>query len=387
MTWPAAEVPAPPPDDDVRVLHGRPLRPGARLEQTPRISDDIWPLSAAILQVHVSAVRLNFLAVPARYRPPAKQLIYAMLSGRLPDGEQRRSISTVKSVFTEFRRFLAWLDSQNPAGRRPGLAGVTIADLVAYQRHLTAAGMPPRGRAFAQASIGYLWRYRHALPPAEQLGFDPRPLASLRAGRAREPENSTERIPEAVLGPLLAWSIRFTTDFAPDILACCRQGHTDRETRAGFRGQVTAAEAQQLLAERAPRGQPLPGRGGKVNTLALAKTLGCSRHVLTGLAGQIDQAAAAAGITPWTCHDRPVTGRLDGQPWINGIATHPRSPGSLDALTRLLQAACYVIIAFLSGMRDSEKRAELRLMQHSAGPDNWRFRSSAAHFRNEFLIV
>jgi hypothetical protein len=34
-------------------------------------------------------------------------------------------------------------------------------------------------------------------------------------------------------------------------------------------------------------------------------------------------------------------------------------------ISRLLQTACYVVIAYLSGMRDSEKRAELHLMQHS----------------------
>jgi len=386
VTWPAAAQPALLPDDDVHVLRGRPLRPGSRLEQTPRISDDIWPLSPAILQVHVSAVRLNFLAVPARYRPAAKQLIYAMLSGRLPDGELRRSISTVKSVFTEFRRFLAWLDAQDPAARRPGLASVTVADLAGYQRHLVAAGMPPRGRAFAQASIGYLWRYRHALPPAEQLQFDPRLLASLHIPRARDPENSTERIPEAVLGPMLAWSIRFTTDFAPDVLACCRQWHTDRQTRAGFRGQVTAAEARQLLAGRAARGQPLPGRGGKVNILALAKTLGCSRYVLAGLAREIDQAAAAAGITPWACYERPVTGLLDGQPWISGVATHPRNLGSLDMLTRLLQAACYVIIAFLSGMRDSEIKHLRRgclTVSRDAGRRPYRWKITSLAFKGE----
>jgi hypothetical protein len=35
-------------------------------------------------------------------------------------------------------------------------------------------------------------------------------------------------------------------------------------------------------------------------------------------------------------------------------------------LATLLQVAAYLTIAFLSGMRDSEKRAELRLMQHWA---------------------
>ena len=355
MTAAAAALPQLRPDRDVYVLHGRPLRPGTLLERTPKMSDDIWPLNAAILQLHVASWQLNFLGIPAQYRPVAKQLAYAMLSGPLPAGEQRRSISTVKSVFTEFRRFLAWLDHEDTSAQRPPrLASVTAADIASYQRHLIATGLPQRGRAFAQSAIGYFWRYRHALDPADQLQFDPRHDATLHQPRPRDPENSTERIPEAVLGPLLAWSIRFTTDFAPDVLACCRQWHADRASRAGFRGPVTAAQARQLLASRAAQGPALPGRNGKVNILALARELGCSRSVLSRLASEIDQAAAAAGITAWACYQLPVTGHLDGNPWIPGIATHPRSPGSLDELARLLQTACYVIIAFLSGMRDSE---------------------------------
>ncbi len=386
MTWPAAAAPQLLPDAEVRVLHGRPLRPGVLLEQTPEMRDDVWRLNAAVLQVHVPSWRLNFLTIPAQYRPAAKKLIYAMLSGRLPDGEQRRSISTIKSVFTELRRFLAWLDSENTAARRPGLASITAADLASYQRHLIAAGLPQRGRAFAQSSIGYLWRYRHALPAPDQLLFDPRLDASLHQLQPKSPENSTDRIPEAVLGPLLAWSMRFTTEFAPDVLACCRQWRADRANRAGFRGQVTAAQARQLLADRAARRQPLPGRNGKVNILALAKTLGCSRHVLMDLASEVDQAAAAAGVTPWACYPLPVTGRLDGEPWISGIATHHFSPGSLDQLARLLQAACYVIIAFLSGMRDSEVkhlRRECLAVSRDADRRPYRWKITSVAFKGE----
>jgi integrase len=189
-----------------------------------------------------------------------------------------------------------------------------------------------------------------------------------------------------VLGPLLAWSIRFTTDFAPDVLACCRQWHAGRASRAGFRGQVTAAQARQLLASRATRRQPLPGRNGKVNILALAKELGCSRHVLMDLASEVGHAAATAGVTPWACYPLPVTRRLDSEPWIPGIATHPRSPGSLDELARLLQTACYVIIAFLSGMRDSEvKHLRRRCLAVSRDADGrpYRWRITSVAFKGE----
>ena len=371
--------------EDIYVLHGRPLRPGVQLEATPRFSDDVWPLTAAILQLHVSSWRLNFAVIPAQYQLIAKRLIYAMLSGRLPDGERRRSISTIKSVFTDLRRFLCWLDSQDlPADGKPGLAAITVADLAAYQRHLIANGLPPQSMAFAQ--IGYLWRYRHALPPAEQLQFDPRMLDGLRPPRLRDPENSTERIPEAVLGPLLAWSLSFTRDFAPDVLACCAQWHKNRSGAARSRPRTTRSQVRAFLADHAARGQPLPGRGGKVNILELARIIGCSRRLLQHMASDIEAAAAIAGVTEWACYTLPVTGRLDGQPWVTGIATHPRCPDSLDELARLLQTACYVVIAFLSGMRDSEvkhiRRGCLTVSRDASGrPYRWKITSLA--FKNE----
>ena len=91
-----------------------------------------------------------------------------------------------------------------------------------------------------------------------------------------------------------------------------------------------------------------------MNAFFLAKMLGCSRKVLAQLAPEVGQAVAAVGLTDWTTYELAITGRLDGQPWIPGIAVHGSDPDDLATLSRLLQAACYVIIAFLSGMRDSE---------------------------------
>ena len=55
MTWLQAAAQELPADEEIYVLHGRPLRPGAQLGQTARLTDDIWPLNAAILQLHVLA--------------------------------------------------------------------------------------------------------------------------------------------------------------------------------------------------------------------------------------------------------------------------------------------------------------------------------------------
>src|ERR1035438_9705656 len=68
----------------------------------------------------------------------------------------------------------------------------------------------------------------------------------------------------------------------------------------------------------------------------------------------IDEAAAIAGTAPQTVSDHPVRGRLDGRPWIAVILADHIERDSLAALARLLQDACYLVLAFLSGARDSE---------------------------------
>lgn len=48
-----------------------------------------------------------------------------------------------------------------------------------------------------------------------------------------------------------------------------------------------------------------------------------------------------------------IEGRLHGRPWIEGIVHQHSSSGYLQ-LQRMLHISCYIVIAFLSGMRDAE---------------------------------
>jgi hypothetical protein len=56
--------------------------------------------------------------------------------------------------------------------------------------------------------------------------------------------------------------------------------------------------------------------------MALAKTLGCARHILTGLASEIGQAAEAGGITLWSCYPLPIKGQL-GRSAVDSPASPP----------------------------------------------------------------
>ncbi|RRQ79166.1 hypothetical protein CQW44_34925 [Streptomyces griseofuscus] len=77
------------PGDEVFVLHDRPLRDGAAVGETSQFGDDVWRLQPAIHKSSGRNLILNFNRFPVRFRPVAKQLAYAMLSGPLPQGEKR----------------------------------------------------------------------------------------------------------------------------------------------------------------------------------------------------------------------------------------------------------------------------------------------------------
>lgn len=373
---------------NVAVLHERRLRPGTVIEETSRFADEIWRLEPAILQQHQCALALDFTTLPVRWRPVVKELCLATLSGPLPPGETRLSIDSTYRLFTELKRFFAWLDTRTPAPGRPlipTLAELTGADLEDFQRHLLAVLANPSARYSTRRAVRFLWRYRHNLD-CDGLSFDPRHVDGWGEvdGRGRA-ENATDRIPEAVLGPMVAWSVRFIDDFAPDILAVDQHRRILRDpARLGRPGVGTGAAAalRRLLDEHLAQRRPLPGHRGRPNMHHLAATLGCHSKTLARYRPEIDAAAAVVGISAHSTFDVPITGRLDGQPWIDAIATDHRIDQGLATLARLLQTACYVLVAYLSGMRDSEikhlRRDCVRVERDADGrPYRWRVQSLA----------
>ena len=387
MTSPHPLAPTAHPLDTVFVLHARPLRAGAVLEDTARFVDDTWRLAPAIRQQQRSSLILPFTDIPARYKTVAKELCYAMLSGDLPPGETRSGIDSIHRVLRELKVFLAWLHGRVPAAggpTGPALADLTGTDLLDYQRHLMAT-CPSLGlRDVRRAAVRRLWRYRTRLS-GDPLPFDPRHLDGW--GETQQPptgENATDRIPEQVHGPLLAWALRFVDNFAGDILAAeqqRRRRNTGRPATTGSYGSAGRA-LRDLLDEHLTHRRPLPGHRGKVNLNFLAGTLGCSRRLLSFSRAEIDAVAAVTGVSSHANYDIPIRGYLDDQPWLDGIHSQLNGENALPRLSRMLQAACYVTISFQSGMRDSEikhlRRGCLRVHRDADDrPYRWKVQSLA----------
>ncbi|MGW0885768.1 hypothetical protein [Streptomyces sp. NPDC002671] len=342
--------------ENIHVLHGRQLRPGFRLEDTSRYGDDIWRLWPAQLKAHDAALILNFPSLPRRFRSAAKKLFYHLLSVDPPDGEDSPGITSIRITFTHMKAFLTWLDKRWEP-HRIDLSSLTPDDLTAYRKHLNV--LHPRSsdrRTLARGVIRLLWRWRSHLDE-HALSFDPLHLPEWGESKApRRSENATDRLPEETMGPLLGWALRFVDEFAPDILAA--DAHWRAIRTDTFRQPDDVADIglriRALMDEHIASGQPLPGYRGRPNVVHLARTLQCDRTSVDRHADVLAATAEIVGIGTDSYFGTPITGRIDGVPWVEGIATHHTATHSLARLGRHLQAACYIVIAYLSGLRDSE---------------------------------
>jgi hypothetical protein len=179
------------------------------------------------------------------------------------------SIGTIRQKFSALASFWRWLDDR-AAG--PGPAVVTLAgrDLEDYHRHVLATTRSRSLRANRKSAVRLLWFYRRQA--SDGLAFDPSRLddwAEPHAGGRGE--NRTDRIPEPVIGPLLAWSLRFIRDFADDILRAAAEAaplHAAGQRSRGLHLRKSALPAllraipsrRQAAARIRRQGQPdLPG--------------------------------------------------------------------------------------------------------------------------------
>jgi hypothetical protein len=369
------------------VLRGRRLRAGISLTSTSRFSDDRWELGPAILQQHATALALDFARVPTCYRPLAKQLFGRLLSGPHPPGIPELSIRSVRQKFTALTVFWRWLDERatahtaRQARPAPALASLTGRDLEDYHRHLLATTRTRGPRVACRSAVRLLWFYRHHL--ADHLEFDPCHLEDWgEPHHAARGENRTDRIPEAVIGPLLAWALRFVNDFAADILTAVAEATPLHAAEHHTVKQLDRAAVQALLARHEAEDRPLPGFGGRVNITFLARKLGCHRASLRRHADRIAATVSVVGIAPDTYLDTQPTAHLDGQPWLEHFAYSTKGYDSIGTLARMLQTACYIVIAYLSGMRDGEikhlQRGCLNIYRDTDGvPYRWKITSLA----------
>ncbi len=372
------------------VLASAPLRPGFSRDALSRYGDASWDLGPAVFRENARRCHLtvHFGAVPdLSVARCLREYLYARLNVDLPGIRPPLPPASLRQIFNRARRFFEFVRAELGSC---DVARVDQGLLDRYAKLLRNGRCRPVIVALLLEVVFDLHAYRAYLPTAA-LAVEPWPGRSrsqVAGYRFVRRENQTPRIPEAVIAPLLAWSRKYVTVFAPDILAArhefCRLEERQAalaaadadlppdERRARRRERVLAyLEDRRLQGRGMPvwttahngitRRDPVTGTvTPPVNWMLLHQHAGIDvraepkahLQLSTGAPDLVAAAIAAIGIETGGM-DTPIAIDPDrGRPW------RPR----FDARTlvheeRMLQAACYVICAYLTGMRDCEVQA------------------------------
>ena len=373
------------PDAVWPVLATAPLKAGFYRNQLSRFGDASWDLSPAVFRNNARRchVTVHFTTIPdPRQAQTLREFLYARLNVDIPGTRFRLPPSGVRQIFNRAKRFLDFVLSQRGTC---DLGSVDQPLLDAYRLHLQSAvrRQPPQVALLLETVLD-LHHYRHHIPSGglAVLPWQGR-TAFYVAGARQAGENKTPRIPEQIISPLVRWSLKYVTVFAPDILAAraelfalqtrcqmllAQDEHRENHQQRKLRIDRVAAFLEQR--RRAGRGVPLWSSTPAVRRRAGVRGAGSpaiNYHLIRLHTG----APSTSRISQDRVTERMISsavqqigteiGGLDaeisvdpdtGLPW-----RHRFDAMSLVAEERMLQTACYILCAYLTGMRDCEVQA------------------------------
>ncbi|MFE2949637.1 hypothetical protein ACFXHK_21755, partial [Embleya sp. NPDC059267] len=355
----------------------------------PRFGDDLWDFTPFVPRT-VTTARLRFhrLSDPMAALG-AKEYFHSRITRVIPT--RRRSSDTGRPmkltwVGNEFSRYMLIVDALAELGVTR-LADATQDDLdtvlkawLATVNPGTIPGGPhtpgrrkevlaPRTVSTRISTLQHMGAHRRFVT-ADKLSFDPwpgRPALHLVKHIGDDEENATPRIPEPTLAATLKAAVFYISTAGADILAAktelarlaaaTRPRLASGEATARLRAFVERRRAEgrgipalpKRLSYRAPGARIVDGVVQAPNFLmifAMADVGTCwhRKQMLLDAAAELgyEEGGLDAPMAPW-----PETGR----PWRSRL-----NSSLLEVEITMLRVACWLAIAYLSGMRDVEVR-------------------------------
>jgi integrase len=366
--------------DSDHVLSGLPMRPGVPRASLPLFGEDYWDVTPVVFRENARRCHcsVDFAQLPdPAQRLTAKEYLYARLHE--PAGSPRPCLApaSIRAVFNRLRRFMTFVESRRGQFR---LDLLEQTDLDAWLAQLRVVG--ERGPHQVASLLDVPADLHLHADRLSQSGFTftpwrGRPVSQVAGCPPVSRENSTPRIPEPVIAALLRWSLRYIDDFAPDILAAraaldqleahARKIDVHKSHGAMPVVTVVAKRLDTFLNERraAGRGIPVwPDDARIFNTIdpvpinyaLIGLHLGCNAGDISQTArnhARVLDAVRELGVETGGMEPPISTAVETGLPW----RPHRLDQKSLPLEEKWLQAACYIVCAYLTGMRDSEVQA------------------------------
>lgn len=356
------------PSGDTPVLASRPLHPDCQMVgRMSEYGDERWNLTPAILERDTSSLSIDFTTVPKPFVSLMKLVVWKLLNHEGGESASNRRVQrlSVRSIggssFRGLRSFVIWTHSQGIVW----LCDVTAEDLERYREHVSRSGQSVDKQEDLLGEVRRLWSLRTILPTEARLPASP-PWGNDRLwvliGKKRtQIANRTPRIAPETMEALLGWAMRFIDNFGPDIAAAYHErlryatGDTFRGPGRIWDSRLSAVDATaHLVARLAVSGESLPGtkrpQGIKLNESHMGRLYG-----LSGAAFRSSKVLAAiqdsgVPIREGSPMYLPICGTLNGEPWRQASISYDEA----GVLIRHLVTACFIVIAYLSGMRSGE---------------------------------
>jgi integrase len=354
----------------------------------PRYAAESWLMTFASANPSIGTARIHWSAFPVSLREQFRLATWVLLNFPGPDALLARktrmrghlsALRTHKTVL-DWRSFAIWLDERGVTE----LAAASTDMLADYSTDLMTTRTPARNTAVSHlGALTRLHAYAPLLPVSARIETPPWETGDAHEYlSAAKPagENVTEPLDPATMGPLLIWALKFVEDLSTDILA----GHAENQrlraiaTRAGDGPRSEGATAlRAYLHELESTGKPLPaGRREGKPTVArnyIAAITSCPASKVEQVLRQ-PKWQRYLEENPGPCPlDVPITATIDDQPWIHYIDHF-----QIGSLVAHLNTACFIAIAYLTGMRSSEVLA-LRAGCCPEPPPSAEYDGSAAH--------
>ncbi|WP_327724034.1 integrase [Streptomyces europaeiscabiei] len=326
--------------------------------------DATWSLAPLNANPSVERKSIHWTKFPPTTAHELRQITHTFINRSLPDSFLRgrsgawrtrmnaESIYEVAMAWRDFARWLHAADITTLADHDDQTYSDFIAHLVrerGLSRSTVLHRMTALTRLWVFDTIGTA-PFGVTQPPWEHEGVDDYLPPATEGGG----ENSTEPITPATMGPLLIWAMRTVDDLATDILAAWTEKERliERAEKAVATNE-SLASLKTYLHEIAAADGPIPMHihaGKDVTSVSyIAGLTGASIGQVSSMTRRKawrDYRARHPGPSPLPTN---ITALVNGRRWAESVDF-----ADADVLMRHLGTACFIVLAYLTGMRPGE---------------------------------
>jgi integrase len=357
---------------DTPVIVNRTILSGTADSDAPRFGDAVWNLAPAIEDRHSAAQRLWWREYPAGLREQTKIYVFALVNvvedaPRLPFARSPYpQIKTIWSDLVSLRVLLKWLDERGITS----FSAVTSEMLDDYARYIQDSSGSTAWQRKALLAVQRLQTYRDCLPPDCRLPstrlWEGKSAAELADDPGPDGTNRTPRINAAFMETLLSAALLTTTHVAKDVLPVAERllafrsvAHSvappERRKRVRGAERYPASKRQLECLIPAMAGHKLPIPAIKVGGALVPDEVGF------GIGGWIEKDMFTRSFVRQTIAESRIAYRenwlvvqrfskVNDRRWHRGRM----SADDVVATVRRVITACFLVTAYLSGVRTGE---------------------------------